>query len=225
MPILPEVEGEAVIYRNFIAGAGVRGIAVGYPQGVNLAFDANQGRLALLWQGAFMDAGRHWSGRGQGFQGPAGYAKLTFPEGPPLAFLDNPRDTWPKAETGRSQGYRFLGYERDKKRRPAFLYEFSGVKVRDFPKGAVNLTPYLIREFTLEGRTDGRKLHYLAAAGQNITAEDGAYVVDAKYTVSFPDLKETKPILRDSAGRKELLLPLELDGKLSFVQHYGWRYE
>ena len=225
-PILPQVDGEAVMYRNFISGAGVRGIGVGYPQGVNLAFDANQVRLALLWQGAFMDGGRHWTGRGQGFQGPAGYAKLSFPEGPPLAFLQSPDDTWPQAKTGRSEGYRFLGYERDKQRRPAFLYEFSGVKVRDFPKGAVELTPYLIREFTLEGPTDGKKLHYLAAAGQRITVEEDLYVVDSKYTVSFPDLKGAKPILRDSGGRKELLLPLELkNNKLSFVQRYEWRYE
>ncbi|MFP6900206.1 MAG: PA14 domain-containing protein, partial [Opitutales bacterium] len=225
MPILPQIDGEAVMYRNFIAGAGVRGIAVGYPQGVNIAFDANQLRLALLWQGAFMDGGRHWSGRGQGFQGPAGYAKISLPESPPFALLDNPGDTWPKPENGRSQGYRFLGYDRDKARRPAFLYEFSGVKVRDFPKGAVALTPYLIREFTLEGRTEGQKLHYLAAAGQKITMEDEAYVVDAKYTVSFPNHKGPKPVLRDSGGRKELLLPLELNGKKFFAQRYGWHYE
>ncbi|MFP6855540.1 MAG: PA14 domain-containing protein, partial [Opitutales bacterium] len=225
MPILPEIEGEAVMYRNFIAGAGARGIAVGYPQGVNLAFDANQGRLALLWQGAFMDGGRHWSGRGQGFQGPAGYAKLILPEGTSFAFLDTPTTSWPKVETGRAEGYRFLGYERDKQRRPAFLYAFPGVKIRDFPKGAVELTPYLIREFSLEGKAEDGKLHYLAAAGQKIIQREDYYVVDAKYTVSFPDLKDMEPVLRDSAGRKELLLPLKLDGKLSFVQRYGWQYE
>ena len=98
MPISPEVEGDAVIYRNFIAEAGTRAIAVGYPQGVNLAFDANQVRLALLWQGAFMDGGRHWSGRGQGFQPPAGFAKLSFPELSPFAFLDDADSPWPSPE-------------------------------------------------------------------------------------------------------------------------------
>ena len=225
MPIRPEVEGDAVMYRNFISGAGVRGIAVGYPQGINLAFDANQMRLALLWQGAFMDGGRHWSGRGQGFQGPAGYAKLSLPEGQPFAFLDKAEDTWPKPDNGRSPGYRFLGYDRDKQRRPAFLYEYSGVKVRDFPKGAVELTPYLIREFTIEGQTEDRKLRYLAAAGQQIKMVDGIYVVDDKYSVSFPGLKGLEPTVRDSGGRKELLLTMELKGKQSFVQRYGWRYE
>ena len=38
----------AIIYRNFIQGAGTRAIGVGYPEKVNLAFDANELRLALL---------------------------------------------------------------------------------------------------------------------------------------------------------------------------------
>ncbi len=225
MPILPAVDGDTVMYRNFISGAGTRGIAVGYPQGVNLAFDANQARLALLWQGAFMDGGRHWSGRGQGFQGPAGYAKLSLPQGQPFAFLEKADDTWPKAEDGRSPGYRFLGYERDKTRRPAFLYEFSGIKIKDFPKGAAELTPYLTREFILDGESAGGKLHYLAATGGNIERQDNRYLVDKKYAVSFPSLKETQPVLRDSSGRKELIVSLKLMGEFSFVQRYDWIYE
>ena len=99
------------------------------------------------------------------------------------------------------------------------------MKVRDFPKGAVDLTPFLVREFSLKGKAKDGKLHYLAAAGQKIVRREDLYVVDDKYTVSFPDLKDTKVVLRDSAGRKELLIPLELDGKLSFVQRYRWQYE
>ncbi|MBT3569873.1 MAG: hypothetical protein HN494_13565 [Opitutae bacterium] len=225
MPITPEVEGDAVIYRNFIAEAGTRAIAVGYPQGVNLAFDANQVRVALLWQGAFMDGGRHWSGRGQGFQPPAGFAKLNFPEVPPFAFLDRVDSPWPSPENGRSTGYRFKGYERDKLRRPTFLYEFSGTKIRDFPSASAELAPYLTREFTIEGGTEEGKLHYLAAAGSKIESREESYLVDGKYAVSFPGSKNLKPVLRESSGRKELLLPLQTKGKLSFIQRYDWHYE
>src|SRR5262249_37635199 len=52
IPLVPETT--AIIYRNFIEGAGPRGIAVGYPEKVHLAFDANDVRLAMLWQGAFI---------------------------------------------------------------------------------------------------------------------------------------------------------------------------
>ena len=49
IPLIPT--SEAIIYRNFIEGAGTRAIGVGYPEKVNLAFDANELRLAMIWQG------------------------------------------------------------------------------------------------------------------------------------------------------------------------------
>jgi mono/diheme cytochrome c family protein len=68
-----------IIYRNFIAGTTTRSIGVGYPGGVNLAWSADHVGPTLLWSGDFIDAGRHWTDRGQGNQGPAGksVAKLT----------------------------------------------------------------------------------------------------------------------------------------------------
>ena len=53
-------------------GPAPRAIGVGYPEKVNLAFDANDLRLAMIWQGAFIDAARHWTDRGVGFEGAAG---------------------------------------------------------------------------------------------------------------------------------------------------------
>ena len=82
-------EGEASIYRNFINGAGPRAIGVGYHEGVNLAFDANNMRLAMIWQGDFIDGARHWNGRGQGYQPPAGDAVVNLPEGVAIAALES----------------------------------------------------------------------------------------------------------------------------------------
>ncbi len=227
IPILPEVEGEAVMYRNFIAGSGTRSIGVGYPQSVNICFDANGMRLAMLWQGAFMDGGRHWNGRGQGFQGPAGYAKLELQQGPSFAYFETPETPWPKpTDYGRVAEHRFLGYERDKNRRPTFLYKFADLKIRDYPEPAVDLVPYLERSFQIEGKSGDRDLRYLAAAGREISLEEDGYVVDGKYVVDFPKgTKDRNPILRDSAGRRELLLPLSVEGKVSFTQRYRWRFQ
>src|SRR5262249_4227592 len=93
IPLVP-VAG-AILYRNFIAGAGTRAIAVGYPEKAHLAFDANDLRIALLWQGAFIDAGRHWTDRGDGFQGPLGDNILRLHAGAPFAVLARPQDAWP----------------------------------------------------------------------------------------------------------------------------------
>ncbi|MDE0576303.1 MAG: c-type cytochrome [Opitutales bacterium] len=127
------IDDEARLYRNFIDGAGARAIGVGYPGEVNLAWDANHLRPALFWHGPFMDASRHWSGRGQGFQAPDGFNRLTLPDGPPFAILTTPGAPWPKVEA-RPAGFRFGGYLLDKQRRPTFRYSFGELKVEDFFK-------------------------------------------------------------------------------------------
>ena len=48
---------------------------------MNLAFDANELRLAMIWQGGFIDAARHWTDRGAGFEGPLGDNVLQLPAG------------------------------------------------------------------------------------------------------------------------------------------------
>ena len=125
-------EGEASIYRNFINGAGPRAIGVGYHEDVNLAFDANNFRLAMIWQGDFIDGARHWRGRGQGYQPPAGDAVIKFPDGVAFATLDSPEATWPTAEY-RTKDFRFRGYVLDKNQRPTFKYERGGVSIEDTP--------------------------------------------------------------------------------------------
>ncbi len=109
-PIPLVAEKEAVLYRNFIQGAGPRAIGVGYPEKANLAFDANDLRLALIWQGAFIDASRHWTGRGEGFQGPLGDNVLTLPTGPTFALLENDADAWPR-KRAKERGDLFRGYK------------------------------------------------------------------------------------------------------------------
>ncbi len=106
------VGDEAIIYRAFIDGAGTRGIGVGYPEEVNIAYDANALRPALIWQGRFIDASRHWSGRGDGFQPPAGDDVRRLVEGAPLAILASDNQSWPK-ENGKHAGYQFRGYRLD----------------------------------------------------------------------------------------------------------------
>ncbi|HUR44415.1 MAG TPA: PA14 domain-containing protein, partial [Candidatus Saccharimonadales bacterium] len=123
---------EAIMYRNFIDGGGSRAIGVGYPEKANLAFDANDLRLAMIWQGPFIDAARHQNGRGEGFEKPLGYNLIKMPPGMPFAVLDDPAAKWP--DTGsRSAGYKMEGYRLDDKRRPAFHYSYQGVEIEDYP--------------------------------------------------------------------------------------------
>ncbi len=138
------LEGEAIvlvpdkqpiIYRNFIEGLSPRGIAVGYPERVNLAWDADRLSLALLWKNDFIDASKHWVGRGPGFQGPAGDFVIKLEPGLPLARLQTAHDKWPvlaKNETLQDLGYRFRGYSLNAAGQPTFKYDYESLSITDF---------------------------------------------------------------------------------------------
>ena len=60
------------VYRGRSGIAGFRGIAVGFPGGLNYAFDAYNGSLAGIWPGDFVSVG--WQGQGAGNFHPRGRA-------------------------------------------------------------------------------------------------------------------------------------------------------
>ncbi len=207
---------EALIYRNFIQGAGPRAIAVGYPEKVNLAFDANQLRLALLWRGEFIDASKHWVDRGSGFQSPAGEDVLALADGAPLAILPEAAALWPKP-TGHEAGFQFGGYELDKKRRPTFSYTFGKVEVTDYFE-AVDAKPHPVfkRTLKLSAKEAVPGLYYRAAVAKKFEEKDGAYRGDNGITLK---IEGAMPTLR--AG--ELLVPVDLkSGTVTIVLTYDW---
>lgn len=131
MPLV--VNKDPLIYRNFISGAGNRGIGVGYPGGIHFAWSAEAMDLAIVWRGAFMDAAKHWRARGGGFQPPLGFDVFRPSElGPPFAVLTSSDATWPTVPRGsRAEGYRWKGYRIDAAGNPTFQYEWSGIAVSD----------------------------------------------------------------------------------------------
>ena len=217
------ITDEARIYRNFIEGASPRGIGVGYPEKVNLCFDANTMQIAMLWHGAFMDAARHWNGRGQGFQRPSGHYLINLTRDQPFAQLDSADAAWPRAEgrDTRAKGLQFRGYQLVEKRRPVFMYEIGErLKVIDFTVPRQGALPSIIRMLGVNGTGE---VWYLAAAAKTITEENGGYNIgDSMLRVSFPGLS-AKPTIRDNGGRQELLIKLNVVGQASIQQQYEWK--
>ena len=121
------------IYRNFIEGAGSRAIGIGYPEEVNLAFDANNNRLAMLWYGAFMDPSRHWNGRGQGYQPPLGDNVLKCPK-VSLLRCQRLQKRNGRKHPPKSLDFVLVGIEFNKDREPIFLYRLGDVQISDFPE-------------------------------------------------------------------------------------------
>ncbi len=217
IPLVPK-DG-AIIYRNFIQGAGPRAIAVGYPEKLSLAFDANGVRLALLWQGAFIDAARHWTDRGAGFEGPLGDNILRLPSGAPFAVLNKLDAPWPTASS-KEQGWRFDGYRLARDDRPTFMYSQDDLKVEDFPNPSSSKEPTMRRTFKLSDSKPRPSLYYRAAVADRIEAlDDGWFRVDG-WRMKIEGAKAT---IRKSGDKMELLVPVEWKaGKAEFVQEYSW---
>ena len=221
-PIPLVADKGAILYRNFISGAGPRAIGVGYPEKANLAFDANDLRLALIWQGAFIDASKHWTGRGEGFQGPLGDNVLSLPAGPSFATLADGAAEWPRRRA-KELGDKFKGYRLAGAGRPVFQYEVGGVHVEDFPEAVSGGESPTIRrtlDFSADKPSDG--LYFRAAVGKAIEPlGEGWYGVDREWKVRLTG--DPGPVVRESAGKAELIVPVKLDGgKARIVEEYAW---
>lgn len=224
IPLVPE--GDAIIYRNFIEGAGPRAIAVGYPEGAHIAFDAGEPHLALIWQGAFLDAARHWTDRGEGFQPPLGDNVFALPPGPAFASITgdikDPAAPWPTSSP-RGPGGFFRGYRLGANKKPTFLYERGDIRVEDFPEAvAGEEEPSIRRTLNLSASGPVENVWFRAAVADRIEpAADGWFRLS-----TGPKMKITSdpaPVLRTSGGKAELLVPIRIrDGRARVVQEIAW---
>lgn len=209
---------EPIIYRNFIEGAGSRAIGVGYPEKVNLAFDANNIRLAMIWQGAFIDAARHRSGRGEGYEPPLGNNILKMPPGPEIALLQDNAAAWPSS-AGKEGGFKMGGYSLDEKGRPTFFYTFKDIRVEEaFEPVRGEVDAYFKRTLNFSGSPEGQ-LWFRAAVGK-IQVKNSGFALSDNVILNFPG---AKPVLRGTADERELLVPVQFSGgKATLVEEIIW---
>jgi type 1 glutamine amidotransferase/mono/diheme cytochrome c family protein len=212
-----------IIYRNFVAGLSPRGIAVGYPAGGHIAWDANSMSLSQVWRGAFIDASKHWVGRGPGPQTPLGDQVISVENSSPVAELDSIDTPWPLA-SARERGYRFLGYRLDKVGTPTFRYRFGETNVEDtvFAFKESLAGAIIQRELSVSGETGGIML--LLAKGKKIEPIAGAYRVDDRFSVEINGGQSSEPEIVTFGENVELRLPLDLSqGAASIVQTIRWQ--
>jgi len=221
MPLL--VRDEPIVYRNFIAGAGNRAIAVGYPGGFNLAWSAETMNVAFAWRGAFIDAARHWTDRGAGHQPPLGYDLIRPAAGLPLAILSDSAGEWPKLDRNqRAAGYEWKGYTLDKARVPTFFYTWNGITVTDRFEGvgnAVALEGMLVRTLEFRGATPSNA--YLRVAnGENIRPEKDAFIVDGgKFGMEGRDF-ENRFVIAAAGARlrgKDVIVPVRPSIRVTYA--------
>lgn len=87
--LVVQVKDRPVLLRTFMPDAGSRAIAIGYPGGVSVAFDAATCRLAYAWSGNFLDASPVWDNRGGNPAKVLGPRFWSAPQGCPWAVTDS----------------------------------------------------------------------------------------------------------------------------------------
>ncbi len=217
-------DDHALIYRHFIEGAGSRAIGVGYPEEVNLAWDANSLNIAMVWRGGFIDAQKHRSGRGAGFQNPAGKDILKLVGGVPLAILSSPDQKWPDgtAKTSR-MGLRMRGYRLNKKREPTFMYTMGDIKVTDFPAPyESDVSTVFKRQLSITVPKKTENLHFRLARGAIEDLGQGKYRVDGKLVLNLKISNGGKAWIRDQGGSKELLVSVASTGETQIEETIDW---
>lgn len=224
-----------IIYRNFIEGAGTRAIAVGYPEKVSVAWDAESLRLALVWRGAFIDAGKHWTGRGQGFQPPLGDGVFTPDAATAVAVLASPESPWPATQSGQPaggqpdgprEGVRFRGYSLDAQGRPTFNWSNGGMRIGEKIEPVVEGGKTIVRRTVrLTGRPTAGEAFFRATLARKVEDKgDGWLLIDDTWRVRVSGRGVGSAANRTADGKTDIRHPIVWSpgDNAEFVEELSW---
>ncbi|WP_162343863.1 3-keto-disaccharide hydrolase [Cyclobacterium salsum] len=180
-------------------------VSVASPEKLHYTYDMDYGNLTQLWKGEFLDATPMWYSRGDGSSRPRGSLLYLGTPALSLAQLSSMDQAWPTDTLGsryRIKGYRVLAEEYELQ----FSYDLFGVAVEDkleVESGGKGLK----RTLNLGGALENRYVR-LVVAGKIEDLGEGLYLVGEKaYYVQLGEQRQLAPVLRESNGQQELLVP------------------
>ncbi|MBS0260518.1 MAG: hypothetical protein JSS02_01070 [Planctomycetes bacterium] len=213
----------ALVHRGRSRVAGYRGIAVGLPEKLSYAFNAETGTLSAIWQGPFI--GVDWNGQGSGGFHPAAepvqlaqdvsFVTLSDEDAPwpllPVMTKEarvNPNPLYPK-----NVGYQFRGYFLDDKSVPTFQYRSGNIEIEDRTASVTTTeapptTRRLRRVLRLES-PQPQTVWFRALTG-SIQAESERRFRVGKLRLTIPQVPTKLRPLASDPQLSELLLPLAL---------------
>lgn len=206
-------------YRGRSSVAGYRGIAVGFPEKLSYAFNAETGTLSALWRGDFVGVDR--GGQGSGAFHPAGKfvalaqdvsffplkdEKTPWPLRPVMTKEApvNPDPLYPK-----NRGYQFKGYHLDDASIPTFLYLSGTIEIEDrSAPAAQGKNGGLLRQLTFNS-PKAQTVWFRALTGK-IEAESKQQFKTAELRLNIPPVPT---VLRPNSADQnttELLLKFDI---------------
>ena len=213
------VTDKPVLHRGRSRIASFRGIAVGFPGGMNYAFNAQNGSLAALWKGEFVNV--NWKSQGAGDFTPIGKT-VNLPADVAFLPLKDEKEPWPlmpvmgkeKAPNPdplypRNHGYAFQGYALDDASIPTFTYRC----------GETTIADKIVPSDSAGTKTLRRTLNFTATAPATLYFRALTGKIESESPTAFktPELRlgftGGSPLLRPAAGgggEQELLIKISV---------------
>lgn len=222
-----------IILRTFMKDAGTHAIAVGFPQAVNIAFDADKARLAAVWRGRFLDAEGTWFVRAAPPADPLGESLMTLSALP--SFIAGAA-TQPGAKAPSSLGITtpFRGYTLDDRGVPTFQYRFGAIDIDDTLEPDPTGSAMLIRRMVAKAAADspaasaGAPLFFRLIAGRQLKRvaggvgqQDVEIFNEAGWRVRVSASLAKSTSLRTENGVQSLVLPIDVP-RMKWELRYTW---
>ncbi len=209
-----------IVLRTFMKSVGTHAIAVGFPQQIHYAFDAEKVRLASGWRSKFLDAQGTWFIRSAPLAEPLGESVVHFTDTSPIAKLVDLNEPWPTNK----DHYQFSGYRLDSSGVPTMLYRYGDIEVED--RIAPIDSETLGRTVKLRKETTGvERVSFMAAADKKLTRISEHVCVNLaglKTSIVNRTGKLRTAKLLAGGEREEWLVPIEFETEIGVELHYKW---
>jgi hypothetical protein len=205
-PIMLSPATEPVVFRSFMdiregqkGKRVVHAVSVGNKENIHYTYDLDNAALFQIWKGSFLNTTPMWNDRGDGSSKPLG-SLTALSDAPLLNVLSSVTALWSELDAT----FRPRGYELDEAGHPTFKYDYAGLNVSDKSIPSEDGKMFK-REIMVKGSSVN--LYARLAVAQNITKlSDGMYIIgENSYYIK---VIEGTPSIRESAGMKELVLPV-----------------
>ncbi len=225
IPYLVEPVKEPIVMHGFMdMGDRVHThtAAVGYPEGVNFAFDQNNGTILKIWKGAFLDASTMWLGRGGGNLSLNEDGAITLGGDPSLAFLNSTEDAWPDSLQEGNE-YTFKSYRFDEDGKLAFSYQLGQVHIEE-QIVQENDGKGLTRKITFNQEESSENLFMRIIEADNIEELPNNLfgINDKTFYIRFENENRNGVEIRYGADSQELIIPVESAEGLTLGYSYIW---
>ena len=208
---------QARTYRGRSRVAGYRGIAVGLPEKLSYAFNAETGTLSAIWQGDFI--GVNWSGQGSGDFNPAS-EPITLAQDVSLVPLADENAPWPLLPVmtkevkvnpnplyPKNVGYQFRGYFLGEGSIPTFMYQCGTIEVEDRSEATGTQEQRLLKR-VLQLNSPVKQTVWFRVLTGEIIPESASVFRSGRLRVTIPPTETKLRAMGDDPKRTELLLKL-----------------